>query len=64
MSTAKDVSKSPKNPPSTGRITPLNMPSETNGLNYDSLLRDMTTANDHTRQHFDCSFWACAAVRG
>jgi hypothetical protein len=58
MTKTKYVAESPKNPPGTGRITPLNMPSETNGLNYDSLVRDMTTANDHSQQHFDCSFWA------
>jgi hypothetical protein len=64
MNTGKEAVKSSMASPSIGRITSLNMPSEKNGLNYDSLLRDMTTANDESRQHFDCSFWACAAVRG
>lgn len=58
MSETKHAAESSENSPSTGRITPLNMSSEIGGLNYDSLLRDMTTANDHAHQHFDCSFWA------
>lgn len=58
MSTSKKVAEPSADPARVGRITALNMPSETNGLSYDSLLRDMPTANDKSRQHFDCSFWA------
>ena len=46
MSTIKHAAKSAENQPGTGRIVPLNMASGTNGLSYDSLLRDMTTAYD------------------
>ncbi|MCE5241819.1 MAG: hypothetical protein ABFD98_13970 [Syntrophobacteraceae bacterium] len=58
MNTTEHAAETSKIQHGVGRIMPLNMPSETNGLNYDSLLRDMTEANDHTQQHFDCGFWA------
>ena len=58
MSAIEHAAESPEKRLGTGRITPLNMASETKGLNYDSLLLDMTAANDPAQQHFDCSFWA------
>lgn len=64
MSAAKRTTESSMEPLRIGRIVSLNMPSEEKGLNYDSLLQDLTKANDSTQQHFDCGFWACAAVRG
>ncbi len=60
MSAIKHVAQSAENPQSIGRIAPLNMPSETNGLNSDSLIRDMTTANDDDgdNESLRCGFWA------
>lgn len=47
MSSAiKHVAESAGNPPTVGRISPVNMQSETRGLDYESIIGDMTTEND------------------
>lgn len=46
MSTIKHATESAQDQPSIGRIAPLNMVSETNRLNHDSVMLDMATAND------------------
>jgi len=44
---------------SIGRIAPLNMASERNGLNYDSMIRDMTTTKDRDDDGLNCTInWA------
>ncbi len=58
MSTSKKIAEASTDPTRVGRITALNMQSESKGLSYESLLRDMSSANDKSQQHFDCSFWA------
>ncbi len=62
MRTKKHVAESAENTIGAGRIAPVNMASETNGLSYDSLTRDMTEANEWCPSR--CQLWACAAVRG
>ena len=66
MNMIKHAAESAENSPSIGRIAPLNMASETKGLNYDSLIRDMTTANEYDGDEGAPrgDLWACAAIRG
>ncbi len=63
MDINKQVSEASQTRPKIGRIMPVNMPSEPNGLYYESLLQDSTGADNQTQQFFDCNYWACDAVR-
>ncbi len=60
MSKIKHKAESAEHPSRIGRIAPLNMPAETNRLNSDSLILDMTTANNYDcgDECLECQFWA------
>jgi len=58
MNTTKQTAESTEVSPGVGRITPVNMPSETNGLNYDSLARDMAATGTAETDCHHCPLWA------
>lgn len=61
MSTIKHAAGPAVNTPSVGRIASLNMTAETGGLSYETLVHDMTAANDYDRESGcsdHCHLWA------
>jgi hypothetical protein len=60
MSTLKRFAETGSNPPSIGRIAPLNMPSDGQRLNVETLMHDLTAANDYDNsvECCHCHQWA------
>lgn len=59
MSTTRQTGKPTVDSPGIGRIVPVNMLSETKGLNHDSLIRDTTAGgNAEAECDYHCHLWA------
>jgi hypothetical protein len=60
MNSTKHVAEPAGNAAGTGRIASLNMTSGAGRLSYDSLMEDMTTANDYSADVgcSHCHLWA------
>jgi hypothetical protein len=66
MNSSKHTAQPAGPAPAVGRIAPLNMTSGADRLSYDSLMKDVGSANSYSGNAdcLHCHLWACAAVRG